>query len=93
MNTELSIAELVGLPRPVFNVRGRLNISEEGIVIPHLSAENERSGGATLAGSLLSNQGTAPQLDVAIEGFNLVMGIPKAPSEDIDSPLMSSNPN
>ena len=85
VNTELSIAELVGLPRPVFNVRGRLNISEEGIVIPHLSAENERSGGATLAGSLVSNQGTAPQLDVAIEGFNLVMGIPKAPSEDIDS--------
>ena len=85
VNTELSIAELVGLPRPVFNVRGRLNISEEGIVIPLLSAENERSGGATLAGSLVSNQGTAPQLDVAIEGFNLVMGIPKAPSEDIDS--------
>ncbi len=85
VNTELSIAELVGLPRPVFNVRGELNISEQGIVIPHLSAENERSGGATLTGSLLSNQGAAPQLDIAIEGINLVMGIPKAPSEDVDS--------
>ncbi len=85
VNTELSIAELVGLPRPVFNVRGELNISEQGIVIPHFSAENERSGGATLTGSLLSNQGAAPQLDIAIEGINLVMGIPKAPSEDVDS--------
>ena len=85
VNTELSIAEFIGLPRPVFNVRGELNISEQGIVIPHLSAENERSGGATLTGSLLSNQGAAPQLDIAIEGINLVMGIPKAPSEDVDS--------
>ena len=85
VNTDLEITELIGLPRPVFNVRGALNMSKDGIVIPNLSAENERSGGATLTGFLLSNRGAAPQLNIAIEGINLVLGIPKAPSEDIDT--------
>ena len=84
-DANLRIAELIGLPRPVFNVRGALTTDENGLRIDHLSAENERGGGATLRGSLLRSAGATLQLDVSIEGFDLVMGIPKAPSEEIDS--------
>ena len=82
---ELKIAELLGAPRPVFNVQGSLAMGSEGVRIESLTAENERAGGATLRGALLATEGAAPQLDVRIEGFDLVMGIPKAPSEAIDS--------
>lgn len=82
---ELKINELIGAPRPVFNVQGSLAMGSEGFRIRGLSAENERSGGAMLSGALLATEGAAPKLDVKIEGFDLVMGIPKAPSEAIDS--------
>jgi hypothetical protein len=84
-NVDLQIDELVGMPRPVFNVQGAFTMGNSGIRIERLSAENERSGGATLTGSLLSRPETAPQFDIAIEGSELVLGIPKAPSEEIDS--------
>lgn len=84
-DANLKIAELIGLPRPVYNVQGALMMGNDGIRIERLSAQNERSGGATLSGSLLIPPDAAPQFDIAIEGFDLVMGIPKAPSEEIES--------
>ena len=84
-DVDLQIDELVGMPRPVFNVQGALTMGDSGIQIERLSAENERSGGATLTGSLLNRPEAAPQLDIAIEGSDLVLGIPKAPLEEIDS--------
>ena len=84
-DVDLQINELVGMPRPVLNVQGAVTMDNSGIRIERLSAENERAGGATLTGSLLNPPDTAPQLDIAIKGSDLVLGIPKAPSEDIDS--------
>lgn len=84
-NADLTIREFVGLPRPVFNVQGVLITGADGLRINNLSAENQRGGGASLRGSLVKGSDAIPQLEVAIEGFDLVMGIPKAPSEEIDS--------
>jgi AsmA protein len=81
--TTASIRELNGLARPVFNVVTRIDLGREGVRVTSASAENERGGGGKLTGTLIPNAEGIPELSMLLEGSDLVLGIPKAPGEDV----------
>ena len=84
-DTTVSIRELNGLARPVVNVLTRIDLGREGIRVTSASAGNERGGVAMLAGTLIPNAEGVPELSMLLEGSDLVLGIPRAPGEDIAS--------
>ena len=84
-DTTVSIRELNGLARPVVNVLTRIDLGREGIRVTSASAGNERGGVANLTGTLIPNAEGVPELSMLLEGSDLVLGIPRAPGEDIAS--------
>lgn len=80
-----SINELIGLPRPILNIRSDISIQHQGIKINAMRAENARSGLASLSGELAEDANGIPKLSLLLDGADLVLGIPKAPSEDVNS--------
>ena len=81
--TTASIRELNGLARPVVNVLTAIELGREGIRVTSASAGNKRGGVATLTGTLIPNAEGVPELSMLLEGSDLVLGIPKAPGEDL----------
>ena len=79
----VSIRELNGLARPVVNVLTAIELGREGIRVTSASAGNKRGGVATLTGTLIPNAEGVPELSMLLEGSDLVLGIPKAPGEDV----------
>ena len=84
-NTTISIRELNGFARPVVNVLTRIDLGRQGIRVTSASAENVRGGVGKLTGTLIPNAGGVPELSMLLEGSDLVLGIPKAPGEDIST--------
>ena len=82
-DTTVSIRELNGLARPVVNVLTRIDLGREGIRVTSASAENELGGVGKLTGTLIPNSEGVLELSMLLEGRDLVLGIPKAPGEDI----------
>ena len=82
-DVSVKITDLRGLARPVLNVDSKFNLGPDGIHIDTAQAENERGGISSLTGELVENANGMPALSIRIDGADLVLGIPKAPSEDI----------
>ena len=82
-DTTVSIRELNGLAPPVVNVLTRIDVGREGIRVTSASAENQRGGSAQLTGTLIPNAEGVSELSMLLEGSDLVLGIPRAPGEDI----------
>ena len=84
-DTAVSIGELKGLARPLVNILTAIELGREGIRVTSASAGNERGGVAKLTGTLIPNAEGVPELSMLLEGSDLVLGIPRAPGEDIES--------
>ena len=82
-DVSVKITDLRGLARPVLNVDSQFHLGTDGIHIDTARAENERGGISSLTGELVENANGMPALSIRVDGADLVLGIPKAPSEDI----------
>lgn len=82
-DVSIRVSDLSGLARPVLNVDTQFHIGPDGIRIDTARAENERGGISSLTGELVENANGIPAISVRVDGADLVLGIPKAPSEDI----------
>ena len=81
--TTISVAELLGLARPVRNIFSDIELGKGGLRVTEMSAESNRGGKTTLTGDLIEGEGGVPQLTLRLDGEDIILGIPKAPSEDI----------
>lgn len=84
-NFAVNVEAISGLARPVRNVEARGSVNPQGIILETLSAQNEREGTSRLSGEFLQPDEGPPRLNLKIDGSDLVLGIPKAPEEDINS--------
>ena len=84
-DASIKIGELIGLPRPVLAVDILASMGRDGIRIEKAEAANERGGISTLTAELVDDPDGVPTFSLRIDGTDLVLGIPKAPSEDINT--------
>ena len=84
-NFAVNVEAISGLARPVRNVEARGSVNPQGIILETLSAQNERGGTSRLSGEFSQPDDGPPRLNLKIDGSDLVLGIPKAPEEDINS--------
>jgi hypothetical protein len=84
-SVDVSVAKISGLARPVLSIKGAGQVDQQGVIIESLSAENARGGVSHLSGEFLRMPGGLPRLNVKIDGSELLLGIPKAPQEEVNS--------